>query len=115
LDLVRLKGGESSAPVADRVLAARERQARRYAEQGLSLNRDADGGVLEAVATPDRAGQALLVEATERLRLSARAYHRILRVARTIADLQGVEGVGRLHIAEALAYRRVAPGKRMVA
>ncbi|WP_413204568.1 YifB family Mg chelatase-like AAA ATPase [Rhodospirillum sp. A1_3_36] len=117
LDLVRLKGGEPSAAVAERVFAARERQARRYADQGegVSLNRDADGAVLEAVATPDRAGQALLVEATERLRLSARAYHRILRVARTIADLQGVEGVGRLHIAEALAYRRLAPGKRMVA
>ncbi|MCF8479132.1 MAG: YifB family Mg chelatase-like AAA ATPase [Rhodospirillum sp.] len=115
LDLARLKGGEPTAPVADRVLAARDRQVQRYAEYGLSLNRDAEGGVLEAVATPDHAGQSLLVEATERLRLSARAYHRILRVARTIADLDGAEGVGRLHVAEALAYRRMAPAKGRVA
>jgi magnesium chelatase family protein len=111
LDLARLRGGEPTAVVAERVLAARERQAERYKGQGIATNRQAEGALLETVATPDGPGQALLVEATQRLRLSARAYHRVLRVARTIADLEGVAGVGRIHVAEALAYRRVAPGR----
>jgi magnesium chelatase family protein len=111
LDLARLRGGEPTAVVVERVLAARERQAERYKGQGIATNRQAEGALLETVATPDGPGQALLVEATQRLRLSARAYHRVLRVARTIADLEGVAGVGRIHVAEALAYRRVAPGR----
>ncbi len=60
---------------------------------------------------PDDGGQALLVGAIDRLRLSARGYHRVLRVARTLADLDGAEGVRRIHIAEALSYRRVAAGR----
>ena len=57
---------------------------------------------------PDSEGQSLLTEAVERLKLSARGYHRVLRVARTLADLEGEESVRRLHVAEALSYRRIA-------
>jgi magnesium chelatase family protein len=72
-------------------------------------NAEADGALLDAVATPDAAGRTLLAQASEAMRLSARGYTRILRVARTIADLAGVETVGRIHVAEALSYRRQAP------
>ena len=65
--------------------------------------------MLDAHATPDEPGRRLLAQAAEAMRLSARGYTRILRVARTIADLSGSEGVGRIHIAEALSYRRQAP------
>jgi len=60
-----------------------------------------------AIADPDPDGKRLLVDAAERLRLSARGYHRVLRVARTLADLDGSDGVRRLHIAEALSFRRI--------
>jgi magnesium chelatase family protein len=69
-------------------------------------NAEADGALLDAVATPDASGRSLLVRAAERLRLSARGYHRVLRVARTLADLDGAAIVARRHIAEALSYRR---------
>ncbi|GEO80072.1 ATPase AAA [Pararhodospirillum oryzae] len=105
LDLARLTPGEASAPVAARVAAARARQAERYQGMGIATNSQAEGDALLRVATPDPAGAALLAEATERLRLSARAYHRVLRVARTLADLEGAPTVGRIHVAEALAYR----------
>ncbi len=63
--------------------------------------------MLDAIATPDAAGAKLLTEAAERMRLSARGYHRVLKVARTIADLAGAASVTRPHIAEALSYRRI--------
>jgi magnesium chelatase family protein len=69
-------------------------------------NAEADGALLDRVATPDAAGRALLAQASEAMRLSARGYTRVLRTARTIADLAGVDGVTRLHVAEALSYRR---------
>jgi len=59
------------------------------------------------LARPDEAGARLLTEVTDALRLSARGYHRVLRVARTLADMEGAETVGRIHIAEAASYRRV--------
>ena len=94
-----------------RVTIARARQAGRYAslppEQRIRTNAEADGSLLDEIATPEPAGRALLLRAAERLRLSARGYHRVLRVARTLADLEGAETVGRRHVAEALSYRRL--------
>ncbi len=98
---------EGSAEVARRVAAARERQRTRFAEMEAPgrLNAQADGERLEAVATPDAAGVRLLSDAAERAGLSARGYHRVLRVARTLADLDGADTVGQTHVAEALSYR----------
>ena len=75
------------------------------------VNAEVDGELLEKVAAPDAAGRALLTQAAERMRLTARGYHRVLRVARTLADLEGGEGVRRIHFAEALSYRRLMPGR----
>ncbi len=98
--------GEDSATVARRVAAARARQADRFAEHpGVRLNADAQGGALEEIAAPDAEGRALLGQVAERFGLSARGYHRVLRVARTIADLHGAETVARPHVAEAVSYR----------
>ena len=104
-DLALPPSAEGSAEVAARVAAARAIQVAR----GVRSNAELDGDLLDEVATPDEAGRALLMQAAEKLRLSARAYTRILRVARTIADLAGAEQVGRVHVAEALSYRRQAP------
>jgi len=108
-DLVLPPPTEGSAEVGARVAAARRIQTTRYADHPIRTNAEADGALLEAVATPDEPGRMLLAQASEAMRLSARGYTRILRVARTIADLSGSEGVGRIHIAEALSYRRQAP------
>ncbi len=102
------RGGEPSSAVAARVVAARAIQSERYAALGLDssvTNATAPAAVIDGVAEPDDAGLALLKQAAERLSLSARGYHRVLKVARTLADLDGAESVGRLHIGEALAYR----------
>jgi len=110
-DLALPSAAESSASVAGRVRAARVRQAKRYAglsgERRIRINAEADGALLDEVATPEPAGRALLSRAAERLRLSARGYHRVLRVARTLADLEGTAIVARRHVAEALSYRRM--------
>lgn len=108
-DLVLPPPAEGSAEVAARVAAARDVQTARYAAQGFRTNAELDGEMLESAATPDDAGRTLLAQAAEAMRLSARGYTRILRVARTIADLAQSEGVGRVHVAEALSYRRQAP------
>lgn len=105
-DLDLPASGPASADVANRVAAARDRQNDRYhGHDGIRQNADAEGTLLEEVATPDTEGRDLLVRAAERFGLSARAYHRVLRVARTIADLDGVDAVARPHIAEALSFR----------
>jgi magnesium chelatase family protein len=100
---------EGSADVASRVAEARNRQLRRLETMGLDSgarsNAETDGAALESIAAPDEAGRNLLKTPAEHLRLTARGYHRVLRVARTIADLDGGETVRRCHIAEALAYR----------
>ncbi|MFZ5746792.1 MAG: YifB family Mg chelatase-like AAA ATPase [Pseudomonadota bacterium] len=108
-DLVLPPAAEGSAEVAARVAAARAVQADRYADHAARTNAEADGPLLDAAATPDDAGRALLAQAAEAMRMSARGYTRVLRVARTIADLGGAESVGRIHVAEALSYRRRAP------
>jgi magnesium chelatase family protein len=100
---------ETSAIVAARVAAARAIQTARYAGHAARTNAEADGKLLEAAATPGAAGAKLLTQAAKSLRLSARGYHRALRVARTLADLGGAEQVTRIHIAEALSYRRRPP------
>ena len=73
------------------------------------------GALLAAIAQPDADGRALLARAAERLGLSARAWHRTLKVARTLADLDGSDAVRRLHIAEALSYRRSQPRNALAA
>ena len=97
---------EGSREVAARVARAREAQRARYGDS-VRTNAEADGALLESAARPDAAGQALLTKAVDALKLSARGYHRVLRVARTLADLEGREGVARAHVAEALSYRRL--------
>ena len=100
-----------------RVAPARERQAACYAAIGLPhirTNAAVSGAILEDVARPDGSGLTLL-RAADAMRLSARGYHRVLRVARTLADLDGADKVGRVHLAEALSYRALADEVRRAA
>ena len=111
-DLVLPPPAEGSRDVAARVARARATAAERYARLGhggIRTNAQADGALLEEVARPDPDGTGLLREAADAMALSARGFHRILRVARTLADLDGAETVSRIHVAEALAYRGRSP------
>lgn len=113
---------ENSAAVALRVGLARDLQRKRFAgymtnammNEGrrVRTNADADGALLEEIAAPDADGRKLLTDAAERMKLTARGYHRVLRVARTLADLDGSAEVRRIHIAEAVSYRRTVPGRQ---
>ncbi len=112
-DLTLPPASETSSDIAKRVAAAHAIQRERYCENDENnkffYNGQVDGKLLEDIAAPDEKGQDLLRRAIKQLRLSARGYHRVLRVARTIADLEGSEKVAGNHIAEALSYRRLNP------
>jgi magnesium chelatase family protein len=113
-DLMLPAPSEPSCVVAVRVAAARDIQRERYAALGhprVATNAAAPASLIEKVAAPDQAALGLLRSAAEAMQLSARGYHRVLKVARTLADLDGSETVGRIHLAEALAYRAV--GERL--
>ena len=98
--------GDSSERVGARVVHARAAQIERANGAGPESNGELEGERLERFASPDEPGRQILVQAAEKLRLSARGYHRVLRLARTLADLDGKDGVGRAHVAEAVGYRR---------
>ena len=100
-DLAQAPRGESSGAVRERVTGARERQLRRQRVSNARL----EGQEVEARARPLAAARKLLRDADASMMLSARAHHRVLKVARTIADLEGSERVSEDHIAEALRYR----------
>ncbi len=111
-ELDQSPGGEDSATVATRVSAARDHQARRFSDHPhVRTNAEAEGRLLEDIARPDAEGQALIARVADRFGLTARGYHRILRVARTIADLDDSGGVAARHVAEAVGYR-IRPGLR---
>jgi len=114
-DLILPPPSEGSREVAARVARARDIQTERYASLGLAgvrTNAQAQGPVLEQVARADGTGLSLLPDAADAMQLSARGYHRVLRVARTLADLDGADKVGRVHFAEALSYRALADDGR---
>jgi magnesium chelatase family protein len=117
-DLILPPPAEGSREVAARVARARSMQIARYEAIGLPhvrTNAAAQGPVLEDVAKPDGSGLSLLRDAADAMRLSARGYHRVLRVARTLADLDGADRVGRVHLAEALSYRALTDEVRRAA
>ncbi len=101
-ELTAAANGESSAVIRERVEAARQRQIQRQQQPNALL----DTAAIDRYCQADEAGMALLKQAIARLNLSARAYHRILKVARTIADLAGEDGIRAAHVAEAVQYRR---------
>ena len=115
-DLIRPATAEKSADVALRVARARERQRERFEEAGMKgivTNARCSTSMIETIAASDAAGLQLLRDAAEKMKFSARGYHRILKVARTLADLDDKQTVGRIHLAEAISYR--IAGERLTA
>jgi magnesium chelatase family protein len=117
-DLILPPPTEGSREVAARVARARQIQSERYTALGLPhvrTNSAAQGATLDEVVKLDQASLALIHDAADTMRLTARGYHRVLRVARTLADLEGRDKVGRLHLAEALSYRALTDDVRRAA
>ncbi|OYU17663.1 MAG: AAA family ATPase [Rhodobacteraceae bacterium PARR1] len=111
-DLDLPASGDTSATVAARVRTARQKQEARFdGAPGCRVNADLEGRLLEEVASPDPEGRDFLTRVAERFALSARGYHRVMRVARTIADLDGEDQVRRPHVAEAVSYRLMIGGQ----
>jgi magnesium chelatase family protein len=105
-DLDLPNDGDTSEQVAQRVATARDLQTDRFeSHDGIRVNADAHGQALEEIATLDAEGRALLSQVAERFGLTARGYHRVLRVARTIADLESADQIRRPHLAEAISFR----------
>ncbi|MFT5004966.1 MAG: magnesium chelatase family protein, partial [Paracoccaceae bacterium] len=105
-DLGLPDAGDNTAIVAARVKTARAVQSTRFSDvSDCRVNADAEGELLEEISKPDPEGAALLAQAAEKFRLTARGYHRVLRVARTIADLDGSASVKKPHLAEAISFR----------
>ena len=117
-DLILPAASEGSADVAARVAAAHDFRRARYAAAGLPhirTNAEAPASVLEEIAQRDPQGTKLLRDAAETMRLSARSYHRVLRLARTLAVVYGADKIGKLHLAEAPSYRALAEDLRRAA
>ncbi len=115
-DMSEIKSGESSAVIRERVIAARKIQRQRFADMGLKnlyTNSQLKGDALEQVTQLADDAKQLLVSFADKMKLSARAYHRTLKLARTIADLQNEKNVSKIHVAEALSYRYVMPSKQV--
>jgi magnesium chelatase family protein len=115
LDMLTRSEGEPTSAVAARVASARDRQRARFAQMELPyrINAELFGEALHALVVPDDKGRKLLEEATAKLRLSMRGYTRVLRVARTIADLEGSDSVSQQHVGEALSYRQMQFGRML--
>jgi magnesium chelatase family protein len=109
--LSQMRPGEPSAVVRERVLKARQIQEHRFqGQKGIHCNAQMTERMIHQYAEPDESSLDFLRMAMERLKLSARAYNRILKVARTIADLAGSQKVESMHIAEAIGYRNLDRG-----
>lgn len=115
-DMSEIKTGESSATIRERVIVARKIQRQRFLDMGLKklyTNSQLKGDALEQVTQLAEDAKQLLVAFADKMKLSARAYHRTLKLARTIADLQNEKNVSKIHVAEALSYRYVMPSKQV--
>ena len=115
-EMSKVKKGESSAVIRQRVIAARKIQEERFKKLGyptLHTNSQLKGDLLEDVTKLDAETQKMLIAFADKMKMSARAYHRTLKLARTIADLQNEQKVSKVHIAEALSYRYVMPSKQV--